>query len=321
MTTPSLLGPGAAVLAFDVGGTDTKAALVDETGTLIEITRTPTPLPPTGTEFAVLDEVDRIASGLRAKHPNIVPTAAGLIVPGLVDDEAGIGRFSENLRWTNVPFRDLASERLGMPVSFTHDVRGAGEAEYRLGTAGTFPNAIVVVIGTGIASAIFIDGKPYAAHGYAGELGHSIIVPGGRICACGGHGCLEAIASAGAITRRYNTDERASLPVNGARDVLQRAKDGDALATEIWESALDTLALALAQTVAMFAPDAIIIGGGLSQAGDDLFVPLGERLESHLTFHRRPQLLCAGIGENAGLVGAALKARDLAALTRKDAEA
>jgi predicted NBD/HSP70 family sugar kinase len=99
--------------------------------------------------------------------------------------------------------------------------------------------------------------------------------------------------------------------VSGAKDVLDRAQAGDLRARETWESALDALALDLSHTVALLAPEAIVIGGGLSQAGAALFEPLERRLDAILTFHRRPQLLCASIGENAGVVGAALRARDL----------
>jgi glucokinase len=229
-------------------------------------------------------------------------------VPGHVDDERGIGVFSENLGWHDFPFRDRAAAGLGIPVSFGHDVRGAGEAEFRLGAAAPFRDVVVMAIGTGIAGAIFIQGRLYTGRGMAGEIGHSKVAEG-PLCACGGQGCLEAVASAGAIARRYTL--ATGRVVSGARDVLERANNGDAAAREIWESALDALALDLSHTVALLAPEAIVIGGGLSQAGAALFEPLERRLEAILTFHRRPRLLCASIGENAGVMGAALRARDL----------
>ncbi|HEY8651571.1 MAG TPA: ROK family protein, partial [Dermatophilaceae bacterium] len=144
--------------------------------------------------------------------------------------------------------------------------------------------------------------------GMAGEMGHSKVADGPQ-CVCGGRGCLEAVASAGAIARRYA--QATGQVVSGAKDVLGRAAQGDVQAREIWESALDALALDLSHTVALLAPEAIVIGGGLSQAGAALFEPLQRRLDAILTFHRRPQLLCASIGENAGVIGAALRARDL----------
>lgn len=308
------LGAGPAVLAFDVGGTDTKATLVDTDGTLLDTVRVPTPYSSDGTGDAVLAQVEALAARFRSAHPAVDIRSAGLIVPGLVDDEQGIGVFSENIGWRDVPFRALAAERLGVPVYFTHDVRAAGAAEYTLGSAGQYSNVLVVVIGTGIAGAVFIDGQPYSAHGYAGEIGHSVVTPGGTECACGGRGCLEAIGSAGAISRLY----RAGLPSRdpavdsiGAREVLERAQSGDLLAQRVWNDATDAIGLALAQSVALLAPEAIVLGGGLAQAGAALFDPVSERMNSFLTFHRRPVLLPATVGENAGLVGAALGARSI----------
>jgi glucokinase len=303
------LGAGSAVLAFDVGGTDLKAALVDDVGRIRGLVRVPTPHKGERTADAVVTRVGELARDLLRHHPDVHPKAAGLLVPGHVDDEGGVGVYSETLGWTDYPFRDRAQDVLGVPVSFGHDVRGAGEAEYRLGAAAPFRDVVVMTIGTGIAGAIFIQGTLYTGQGLAGEMGHSKLADGPQ-CACGGRGCLEALASAGAIARRYT--QATGQEVCGAKDVLERAARGDARARAIWESALDALALDLSHTVALLAPEAIVIGGGLSQAGAALFDPLERRLDAILTYQRRPRLLRAGIGENAGVIGAALRARDLA---------
>jgi glucokinase len=302
------LGAGNAVLAFDVGGTDMKAALIDEAGEIRALERIRTPLDGDDTADLVVEAVVRLSERFRAEHPDIEPQAVGLLVPGHVDDEAGIGVFSENLGWRDYPFRDRVSDAVGLPVSFSHDVRGAGEAEHRLGAAAPFRDVVVMAIGTGLAGAIFIDGRLYAGGGMAGEMGHSHVADGPE-CACGGRGCLEAVASAAAIARRYTA--RTGIPVPGSKDVLDRAQAGDDDARVIWESALDALALDLSHTVALLAPEAIVIGGGLSQAGAALFEPLAARLDALLTFQRRPVLLRASIGEDAGVIGAALRARDL----------
>lgn len=304
------LGPGAAVLAFDVGGTDTKAALIDGSGQILGLSRTRTPLPAGGTAAAVVEHIGMLAAALIAEFPGTTPVAACVTVPGIVDDDAGVGVLATNLGWVDVPFRALLGERLGLPVAFTHDVRAAGHAEHTLGAARPFNDVAILVIGTGIAGAILINGRPHVAGGYAGELGHSVVTVGGPICGCGGRGHLEAISSAGAIARRYT--EASATPVGGAREVLRRAQEGDDIASRIWNEAIDALAVHLSQLVSMLAPEAIVIGGGLAQAGDALFGPLTERLESLLTFQRRPVLLPAEIGENAGLIGAALLAREVA---------
>ncbi len=302
------LGAGAEVLAFDLGGTDTKAAIVDETGRLLEVVRVPSPRDMSLDAKATFAELVRLGAYFQDHHPEVTPRAVGLMVPGYVDDAAGLGVYSENLGWRNVQFRDRAADLLGLPVAFGHDVRAAGVAEFRLGAAAQFSDVMVMTIGTGIAGAIFIRGELYTGGGLAGEIGHSIVAEG-PVCACGGNGCLEAVASAGAIARRYNALTGSDVP--GAKQVLERVSAGDTAATQVWESALDALALGLSHTVALLAPEAIVLGGGLTGAGDALFVPLRKRLDALLTFHRRPQLIPATIGENAGVVGSALSARDL----------
>jgi glucokinase len=306
--TPTI-GSGPAVLAFDVGGTDTKAALFDDSGAMLGLSRTPTPHRGTDTADAVINRLAELADGLALTFPSVVAEAVGLVVPGLVDDERGVAIQAANLDWTDAPFRRLASDRLGMLAAFSHDVRGAGQAEHRLGAAQPYQDVVVLVIGTGIASAIFINGRAHVAGGYAGEIGHAVIDPAGLPCSCGARGCLETIASAGAIARRYQ--QLTGIRPHGARDVLERAQAGEPAAHGVWESALDALALSIAQLAAVLAPQAVVIGGGLAQAGDALFTPLRRRVDGLLSFHRRPALLPAEIGQNAGLIGAALLARDL----------
>ena len=307
---PAPLGPGEVVLAFDVGGTDTKSAIVDADGRVLGLRRTPTPLDGDRTAEAVVGLVAELAAELRAAHPGLRPVAAGLLVPGIVDAERGVGVYASNLGWHDAPIRDLAEAALGLPVAFHHDVTAASWAEHRLGAARAYDDVVVLVIGTGIAGSLILDGRPHLGGGYAGEIGHSPVAEGPR-CACGARGCLEAIASAGAIARRYA--ERAGVEVDGARDVLARAEAGDADAREVWESAVDALGFAVAQLAATVAPEAIVIGGGLSRAGDALFAPLASRVNERLSFHRRPVLVPAQLGGDAGLLGAALIARESAA--------
>lgn len=308
-----VLGAGAAVVAFDVGGTDIKAALVDEGGRIGPVRRVPTPGgATTGGDAAgligdrIVDEVARLAASLQQERADLTVRAAGLVVPGIVDERSGIGVFSENLGWHDYSFRDRAATALRLPVGFGHDVRAAGEAERVLGAAREYDDVLVVVIGTGISAAVFVDGRPYSAGGMAGEIGHDRVADG-PVCVCGGRGCLEAIASAAAIARRYV--ERSGMRVSGAREVVERAQSGDAVARAVWEEALDALALGLSHTVALLAPQAIVIGGGLSEAGEALLQPVRERLDGILSYQRRPAIVRARVGGDAGLVGAALYAR------------
>ncbi|WP_350349251.1 ROK family protein [Agromyces sp. G08B096] len=304
------LGRGAAVLAFDVGGTDTKSALVDASGRVLGLRRTPTPLEAADPAASVVAGIARLAAAYRAEFPEVVPVTAGLSVPGLVDDDAGVGVFASNLGWRDAPIRDLAERALGLPTAFGHDVRAAGEAEHRLGAARGHDDVLVLAIGTGIAAAAIVGGRPLTAGGYAGELGHALSDPQGERCPCGAVGCLETIASAGAIARRYRT--ASGREVAGAREVLDAARAGDELAATIWGQAVEALAEQLARVVAILAPEVIVLGGGLAEAGPALFDPLAARLDRLLSFHRRPQLVKAALGDDAGVLGTALAARDLA---------
>ncbi|MFS2242698.1 ROK family protein [Microbacterium sp. OR16] len=301
------IGAGAPVLAFDVGGTDIKSALFDADGTALGLRRTPTPRSDDGAPARLIERLAELADELRAQHPDVVPQAVGLVVPGIVDDENGIGVFSSNLGWRDAPIRDLMTARFGMPVAFDHDVRMASWAEHVLGGARDYANSVVLIIGTGIAGALLVDGRPYTAGGYAGEIGHSPL--GEWPCPCGARGCLEAVASAGAISRRFT--EATGDVVDGAREVIARAAAGDETAAWIWNEALDALTMAIAQLTAVIAPEAVVIGGGLSRAGGALFDELRTRLADRLSFHRIPALVPAELSGNAGILGSALRARQV----------
>jgi glucokinase len=232
--------------------------------------------------------------------------ALGVVVPGLVDAAAGMARYSENLGWRDVPFAARLAEATDLPIAFDHDVRAAGAAEQQLGAARGHRDVAFVPIGTGISAALVLDGRPYAGGGWAGEIGH-LDVGSGLACVCGSTGCLETVASAAAIARRYT--DRSGQPARGALDVTRRMGGGDPDAVAVWDEAADALAFALAAIVAVAAPELIVIGGGLSGAGDVLLDALRGRLEARLSAAQRPPQLClAELGDQAGLLGAALLA-------------
>lgn len=305
-----ILGEAAApVLSFDVGGTDIKAGLVDAAGTVLGMRRVPTPLDPAKPGDAILDRVTELARELAAAYPDAPPKAAGIIVPGIVDSVAGIGVYSANLGWRNYPFTAEAEKRLGIPVAFDHDVRSAAAVEHTVGGSREFNDVVVMVVGTGIAAAVFSGGKAVTAGGFAGELGHAQVPDPDAPPGSAGSTILEAVGSAGAIAKRY---ARASgNRVNGARGVLIRAKEGDALAAAVWSDAVNALAFTICQCVNIIGTEAVVIGGGLAEAGEDLLGPLRARVEDMLDFQRRPQLVRAELGQDAGLLGAACNARAL----------
>ncbi|MDR6686026.1 glucokinase [Arthrobacter sp. 1088] len=298
-----------AVLAFDVGGTDVKAGLVDAFGNVLGMRRVPTPLDPAHPGEAVLDRLAGLAEELASEFPHIPAKAAGVIVPGIVDSVGGIGIYSANLGWRNFPFTAEAEKRLGLPVAFDHDVRSAAAVEHAFGGSKEFNDVVVMVVGTGIAAAVFSGGVAVTAGGFAGELGHAQVLDPDAGTEATGATILEAVGSAGAIAKRYS--RKSGNAVDGARDVLLRSQKGDAVAARVWADAVDALAFTICQCVNIIGTEAVVIGGGLAEAGEDLLEPLRARVDQILDFQRRPRLIQAQLGQDAGLLGAALNARAL----------
>jgi glucokinase len=301
----------AAVVALDVGGTTIKCGLVRRNGRLVHAERHPTGAE--GGPDRVVATILEIAGGLadKARAEALVPVAAGIVVPGVIDEDAGIAEWSANLGLRGVPLRDLVAAHLGLPTALGHDVRAGGLAEARLGAARGSRHVLFVAIGTGIAAASIMDGRGYAgAHGAAGELGHVVVRPGGPACGCGQRGCLEAVASASAVARRYAAAAGTSRT---AAEVGSAAAAGDPLAQRVWQEAIEALADGLATAQALFDPEVVVIGGGLAGAGEGLLTPLRLALRARLTFHREPRLVPAALGDEAGCLGAALLALDTAA--------
>ncbi|BDZ65197.1 ROK family protein [Agromyces mangrovi Wang et al. 2018] len=309
-STTTLLGDGPAVLAFDVGGTHVKSALVDTRGRMLGVRRHPTVRDASAPGRSVVAQLGYLAEALRDAHRDVRPLVAGVSVPGIVDERTHRAIYSSNLGWRNEPLYDLVRSSLRLPVAFGHDVRGAGQAELRLGAARSRRDVVIVTIGTGISATLIVDGRVRARGGYAGEIGHMLSDAAGAECACGSRGCLETIASASAIARRYF--ERTGEAVAGAREVRDRMAAGDPHAARIWDDAVDALAVQLQRLSVVLAPELIVVGGGLAAAGDALIVPLRRRLDALMASERRPRVVRTALGDDAGLVGAALAARDLA---------
>ena len=297
------------VVALDVGGTGMKCALVRPDGRVHHSERHPT-LAARGPEAVTANILD-VAAGLadRARADGLTPVAAGVAVPGVVDEETGTAVWSSNVGFRDVPVRALVSERLGVPAAVGHDVRVGGMAEARLGAGRNQRHVLFLAIGTGIAAAHVIDGKAFAgAHGAAGEVGHVIVRPGGPPCGCGARGCLESLASASAIGRRYA--ELSGIADAAAFDVAARAAAGEPLATAVWRDAVEALADGLLTAQALYDAGIFVLGGGLAEAGEALLAPLRTALDARITFHRMPQIVRAALGDTAGCRGAALLALD-----------
>jgi glucokinase len=296
------------VAAVDVGGTRIKAALVSAAYDTLAALTTPTPkdiaADIAGVVHATVTEL--LAAAAHDDRPARL-VGCGVVVPGLVDEKRGVGVFSVNLGWRDLPIRDPVASLLGVPTVVGHDVRAGLLAEIRLGAAHGARHALFLPVGTGIAAALLLDGAVVSADGRAGELGHLLIDPAGPPCACGAVGCLEVIASAAAIEREYAA--RTGLAA-GAEQVAVRAAGGDPDAIAVWARAVAALAQAIAATVTITGVDLVLIGGGLAESGAALLDPLREEVGSRLTFQRPPRLERAALGVRAGCLGAACLAWD-----------
>ncbi|MCC8906507.1 ROK family protein [Curtobacterium sp. GD1] len=287
-----------AVLGVDVGGTGIKARLTGADGLVLDETRVPTPRGDTDATMLATVVVELAERALRRGDLD----AVGLVTPGVVDDGAGTVVLAVNLGWRDVPVRDrvraeFAARGIDVPLVFGHDVRAGALAE----TSGAAPaltrgSVAFVPVGTGLASALVVDGVVVAGGGWAGEIGQVRIPTGphaGRR--------VEEIASAGGVARRSGS--------TSAHEAMLRVRAGDPVATAVWHECIDVLADALAWTTTVAGCHTIIVGGGLAESGPLLFDPLRTALVERLPGLRVPVLAPARHGDAAGAIGAGLMAR------------
>jgi glucokinase len=301
-----------AVVAVDLGGTFTKLGLIGRDGTVHAETKVRTLLTAVtendGGRGTVDWLADEIAAFAKAETAAIGTTTVGfgLVVPGIIDAVAGSVVAAPNIGWFEIPVAGPLVDRLGLPGAIGHDVRTAGLAEWQLGAGRGVSNLLFVPLGTGIAAAVVVDGRLLEADGYAGELGH-IAVPsaGDQVCACGGIGCLEIVASASGVVRNYVRLTGTAAPPS-AEQIAADARAGDPAALEAFRIAGTALAEALTIALTLLGPEKIVIGGGLSGAADLLFPVVTDHFDRRLAFQRRPELVTSAFGSQAGMVGAGL---------------
>ncbi|MCQ2137120.1 MAG: ROK family protein [Bacteroidales bacterium] len=270
------------VLGIDIGGQSSKLGVVDADGAIIE----QTVISSLQTELlAYITDLTNAIKELVAKTASI-GTVKGIGI-GAPDGNyyRGTIEFAPNLKWsygpdgkpTIVELATLVKNFTGLPVTVTNDANAAAMGEMAYGVARGMKNFIMITLGTGVGSGIVIDGKVVYGHdGFAGELGHTCAVPGGRQCGCGLTGCLEAYTSAMGVARTARemlaSDSRDSLlrkldPESiSSKDVYDAAKQGDALALEIFQFTGRLLGKSLADFIKFSAPEAIVLFGGLTKS-------------------------------------------------------
>ncbi len=310
-------------LGIDLGGTNIVAGVVDEEYNIVAKASCKTDVP--RPEKEICDSMAEVA--LEAiKKANITiddVESIGIGVPGAVNPETGIIEYSANLFFHNWSVVEMMEERLNTKVKIENDANAAALGEYLAGSAKGARNAVAITLGTGVGGGIIIDGKIYSGSNYAGaELGHMVIVKGGKDCACGRHGCWEAYASATGLinlTKEKILTEKPEFSymlklcdddisnVSG-RTAFDAMAEGDPLAKQVVEEYISYLATGIVNIINIFQPDVLCIGGGVSNQGENLLAPLRKIVESErYTKHNDKQtVICkCSLGNDAGIIGAA----------------
>jgi glucokinase len=316
-------------VGIDIGGTKVLGAVVDAAGEIVSLDRRPTE----GHDVRkVEDTIVDVVAGFARQYD---VAAVGIGAAGFVDVTRTVVMFSPHLNWRREPLRARVAERVRLPVVVDNDANTAALAECRFGAGRGHRFVLCATLGTGIGGALVIDNRVYrGANGMAGEFGHIQVVPDGHRCECGNRGCWEQYASGNALVREARELVRSTSPmarhlravVDGDADALdgpqitQAARDGDPLSIELLADVGRWLGVGLAGMAAAFDPGCIIIGGGVSQAGDLLIDPTRRAFSRSLTGrgHREePVIVRAELGPNAGFVGAADMARSAARRSRR----
>ncbi|WJQ09631.1 ROK family glucokinase [Geobacillus stearothermophilus] len=307
---------------IDLGGTTIKMAFVTTSGDIVHKWEIPTNISNHG-EHIVADiarSLDETLAALGETKERLL--AIGIGAPGPVEEETGMLYEAVNLGWTNYPLKQQLEAATALPVAVDNDANIAALGEMWKGAGGGARHLLFVTLGTGVGGGVIANGAIVrGTNGAGGEIGHmTMVADGGAPCNCGKTGCLETIASATGIVRiakeKLTADERPSELRNGdvtAKAVFDAAKAGDALALEVVDEATYYLGWALANAANVTNPEKIVIGGGVSKAGDMLV----ERVAAHFRRFAFPRvaagakLVLATLGNDAGVIGAAWLAKEL----------
>jgi glucokinase len=320
--------PSELAIGVDLGGTKIEVALVDRRGRVLRRTVAPTEAAQGATRVLqrTADLIEALATGEAATLP------VGVGVAGQVEPDSGVLLFGPNLGWRDEPLAAALKAATGRPVTVLNDVKAATVAEWQVGAGAGCDDLFCLFIGTGIGGGAVVGGRlMQGSGGTAGEVGHLTVDRHGPLCGCGNYGCLEALASGSAITRRAREAVRDGgswceplLTLAGgdpeaveAQHVFAAATSGDPLARALLDDALDALAAGVGSILNAFNPALFILGGGVVEREAALLPALTRRLgrQALLAARRRVRFTRAELGNDAGVVGAALYAQALQADT------
>jgi glucokinase len=307
-------------IGIDIGGTKIAGALVDAEGQIVKELRVPSPAQDSA---ALVDAVVGLIEELAKGHEVL---GAGVAAAGFIDAEQSNIIYAPNISWRNEPFKAHLEAKLNIPVIIENDANAAGWAEYRYGAGKGYKHMVMLTIGTGVGGAVITDSKMLrGGFGIAGELGHLRIVPDGLPCGCGQNGCLESYGSGTALLKAARTlaesgdasgerlrELQAAAGQLSGQEVYQAILESDPGALRLLSELGDWLGQGIASLVAVLDPQIVVIGGGVSAAGDLLLNPIREAYLRHLPARGfRPELKIVGAEfvNDAGVVGAADLAR------------
>ena len=307
-------------IGIDVGGTKIAGALVSEAGEILRNIKVPTPADNTDDLVtAVVEMVQELTSEQEVG-------AVGVAIAGFIDAEQSEVIYSPNLSLRNEPLKAKLEARLGIDVFVENDANAAGWAEYKFGAGRGSQHMMMITIGTGVGGAIVAKGELFrGGYGIGAELGHTNFIQEGRPCGCGQNGCLEQYASGNALLAAAKELASSGTP-EGARLAELQSEVGELTGTEVYKAItesdpgalrlLNELGTNIGKAVASFAaildPQMLVIGGGLSVAGELLLAPIREAYLNHLPARGyRPEMtiVAAELINDAGVVGAADLAR------------
>ncbi len=305
-------------IGIDLGGTNIAAGVVGSDFEIVAKTSVPTARPRPCRDICA----DMAAAALEAVKLAGLSIddieSVGVGAPGVVNSAEGIIEYSCNLDFYNEPVAEYVSERLGKPVYLENDANAAAYGEFIAGSAKGTHNAVCITLGTGVGGGIIINDRIYSGFNFAGaEIGHTVIEVGGAECSCGRRGCFEAYSSATGLIRmtkeamdahpESKMHEMMGDHISG-RLAFNAMREGDAAAKEVVDKYIKYLAAGIANTINVFQPEVLCIGGGVCNEGDALMVPLREAVANEVYSKRsakNTKLVRAALGNEAGIIGAA----------------
>ena len=303
-------------LGVDIGGTNTKIGLVRSNGDIIVMYAFPTQAHLSFAEF-VENLTTQVNDELLSNSPGLDMKGIGVGAPNANYWNGRIEKAS-NLSWGTIDVVSALKKKYNIPVAITNDANAAAMGEKYFGAAKNMKNFILLTLGTGLGSGIMLNGAIiYGAGGHAGEIGHMVVDPKGRVCGCGRRGCLETYVSAPGIRRtvfelisEYTEPSKLrniSFSDLRAEDITNAADEGDKIALKAFERTGRILGMKLADVVALVNPEAIILAGGLAQAGKHILEPVQRHLEANLLsiFRGKTKIMISDLMEgNLAVLGA-----------------